>query len=44
MREPHGKQEMRRVERQPGDVLAPLKANNPEWTQQISDALRTARA
>jgi TolB-like protein len=34
--------EMQRVVKQPGDVLAPLKSNNPQWTQQISDALQAA--
>jgi TolB-like protein len=34
--------QMASVTRQPGDVLAPLKDHNPEWTEQISSALRRA--
>jgi len=34
--------EMGRVEKLPGDVLAILRANNPRWARQISDALRKA--
>jgi TolB-like protein len=30
------------VARQPGDVLAPLRAHNPAWTEQMSSALRRA--
>jgi TolB-like protein/Tfp pilus assembly protein PilF len=36
--------EMAGVTRQPGDVLAPLRANNPRWTEQMSEALREAGA
>jgi Flp pilus assembly protein TadD len=34
--------EMGRVQKQPGDVLAPLKAKNHKWTQQMNNALQTA--
>ena len=34
--------DMGRVEKQPGDVLAVLRAKNPNWTEQLSDALRKA--
>jgi TolB-like protein len=34
--------DMGKVERQPGDVLAVLRAQNPNWTAQISEALRKA--
>jgi hypothetical protein len=31
---------MGKVEKQPGDVLAVLRANNLDWIPQMSDALR----
>lgn len=34
--------DMGEVEKQPGDVLAVLRATNPKWTEQMSDALRKA--
>ena len=34
--------DMGRVEKLPGDVLAVLRAKNPDWTAQIQDALRKA--
>jgi TolB-like protein len=34
--------EMSKVVKQPGDVLAPLKAHNPSWAKQMCDALRRA--
>jgi len=37
-------QEMATVVKQPGDVLAPLKAKNPAWTKQMSEALSKAGA
>jgi TolB-like protein len=37
-------QQMASVIRQPGDVLAPLKAHNPAWTEQMNSALRRAGA
>ncbi|MDA9433389.1 winged helix-turn-helix domain-containing tetratricopeptide repeat protein [Bradyrhizobium sp. CCBAU 51627] len=33
---------MRKVDKQPGDVLAVLRAKNPNWTGQMSDILRKA--
>jgi hypothetical protein len=33
---------MSKVVKQPGDVLAPLKAHNPSWAKQMCDALRRA--
>jgi pentatricopeptide repeat protein len=36
--------EMSAVTKLPGDVLAPLKAHNPNWTEQMSSALRKASA
>jgi TolB-like protein len=35
-------QQMASVTKQPGDVLAPLKAHNPTWTKQMTSALRKA--
>jgi TolB-like protein/Flp pilus assembly protein TadD len=35
-------QQMAAVTKQPGDVLAPLKAHNPAWTEQMTRALRRA--
>jgi len=35
-------QQMASVAKQPGDVLAPLRAHNPAWTEQMSSALRRA--
>jgi len=35
-------QQMARGTRQPGDVLAPLKAHNPAWAEQMTGALRRA--
>ena len=35
-------QEMSKLEKQPGDVLAVLRAQNPNWAEQISKALRRA--
>jgi tetratricopeptide (TPR) repeat protein len=35
-------QQMASVTKQPGDVLAPLKAHNPAWTEQMTNALRRA--
>ena len=32
------------ITKQPGDVLAPLKAHNPAWTEQMTSALRRANA
>jgi tetratricopeptide (TPR) repeat protein len=32
--------EMGKVEKQPGDVLAVLRAKNPDWTSQINEAIR----
>ena len=37
-------QQMANVTRQPGDVLAPLKAHNPSWAEQMASALRRANA
>jgi TolB-like protein/Flp pilus assembly protein TadD len=37
-------QQMATVARQPGDVLAPLKAHNPEWKEQMTSALRRTNA
>jgi TolB-like protein len=37
-------QQMASVTKQPGDVLAPLKARNPAWTKQMTSALRRAKA
>lgn len=34
-------QQMATLTKQPGDVLAPLKAHNPAWIEQITSALRT---
>jgi Flp pilus assembly protein TadD len=34
--------DMARVEKLPGDVLAVLRAKNPDWTAQMQDALRKA--
>jgi hypothetical protein len=34
--------EMGKAEKLPGDVLAVLRAKNPDWTAQISEALRKA--
>jgi TolB-like protein len=34
--------DMAGLTRQPGDVLAPLKANNPHWAAQMQDALNKA--
>ena len=34
--------EMGNAEKLPGDVLAVLRAKNPDWTAQISAALRKA--
>ena len=34
--------DMGEVEKQPGDVLAVLRATNPKWMEQMSDALRKA--
>jgi TolB-like protein len=34
--------DMSKVTRQPGDVLGPLKANNPAWSEQVTSALRGA--
>jgi uncharacterized protein (DUF4415 family) len=33
---------MGKVEKQPGDVLADLRAKNPNWTAQMNEALRKA--
>jgi hypothetical protein len=33
---------MGKVEKQPGDVLAVLRAKNPNWTEQMSESLRKA--
>jgi hypothetical protein len=33
---------MGKIEKQPGDVLAVLRAKNPNWTGQMSDALEKA--
>ena len=33
-----------RLEKPAGDVLAPLRARNPHWTQQMSDMLQQARS
>ena len=30
--------------KQPGDALEPLKAHNPDWTEQMDTALRKARS
>jgi TolB-like protein/cytochrome c-type biogenesis protein CcmH/NrfG len=35
-------QDMTALTRQPGDVLAPLRANNPHWARQMQDALNRA--
>jgi TolB-like protein len=35
-------QQMASVTKQPGDVLAPLKAHNRAWTEQMNNALRRA--
>jgi tetratricopeptide (TPR) repeat protein len=35
-------QQMAAVVKQPGDVLAPLKAHNRAWTEQMTNALRSA--
>ena len=37
-------QHMASVTKQPGDVLAPLKARNPAWADQMTSALRRANA
>jgi TolB-like protein len=37
-------QQMASVTRQPGDVLAPLKAHNAAWAEQMASALRRANA
>ena len=37
-------QQMATVTKQPGDVLAPLKAHNPAWTEQMTSALRMTNA
>jgi TolB-like protein len=37
-------QQIASVTKQPGDVLAPLKARNPAWTEQMTSALRKAKA
>jgi len=37
-------QQMATVASQSGDVLAPLKAHNPAWTEQMTSALREANA
>ena len=37
-------QQMASVTKQPGDVLAPLKARNPAWAEQMTSALRRATA
>jgi TolB-like protein/Flp pilus assembly protein TadD len=37
-------QQMANVTKQPGDVLAPLKAHNPAWTEQMASALRRANS
>jgi TolB-like protein/Tfp pilus assembly protein PilF len=37
-------QQMANVTRQPGDVLAPLKAHNPAWAEQMASVLRRANA
>jgi Flp pilus assembly protein TadD len=34
--------ELARVEKLPGDILAPLKARNHDWVQQMNEALRKA--
>ena len=36
--------ELARVTRLPGDVLAPLRVHNPNWSEQMSHALRKAGA
>ena len=36
-------QQMDSVTRQPGDVLAPLKAHNPSWADEMNNALQRAR-
>jgi TolB-like protein len=36
--------ELARLPKQPRDVLAPLKAHNPSWNEQMSGALRKASA
>ncbi|WP_167771690.1 adenylate/guanylate cyclase domain-containing protein [Bradyrhizobium niftali] len=36
--------QMASVTKQPGDVLAPFKAHNPTWTEQMESALRRASA
>jgi hypothetical protein len=37
-------QQMATVVRQPGDGLAPLKAHNPAWKEQMTSALRRTNA
>ena len=37
-------QQMASVTREPGDVLAPLRAHNPAWAEQIASVLRRANA
>jgi pentatricopeptide repeat protein len=36
-------QQMAQSTRQPGDVMAPLRAHNPQWDAQMKDALGKAR-
>ena len=35
-------QHMDQSTRQPGDVMAPLRAHNPKWNEQMASALRKA--
>ena len=37
-------QQMDSAIKQPGDVLEPLKAHNPDWTEQMNTSLRKARS
>jgi TolB-like protein len=37
-------QQLASVTRQPGDVMAPLKARNPKWNEQLQSALQRAGA
>jgi tetratricopeptide (TPR) repeat protein len=37
-------QQMASVTKQPGDVMAPLKARNPNWNEQLQRALQRASA
>ena len=40
----HYSKELAKVTKQPGDVLAALRAHNPTWNEQMSHALRKANA